>query len=207
LAETSPPGGVNPQRGKARVKGDNIVGHISKELHTVSQRSLIAFIASLFLAFTLACNTPPKTSTETPTPVSTYRVYVTNESSGDLSVIDPGSHKVVATVPLGKRPRGIRDNNDGSEIYVALSGSPSAPPGVDESTLPPPDRTADGIGVVDVQQLKKTRILHSGIDPENFDISKDGKFLYVSNEDGAALSVVNIATGDVDKSIKGGEEP
>ena len=32
-------------------------------------------------------------------------------------------------------------------LYVALSGSPIAPPGVDEDTLPPADKTADGIGV------------------------------------------------------------
>ena len=36
------------------------------------------------------------------------RLYVTNERSGDLSVIDLGSQKVVATVRLGKRPRGVR---------------------------------------------------------------------------------------------------
>ena len=32
------------------------------------------------------------------------RVYVTNEASGDLSIIDTISHQVLATVPLGKRP-------------------------------------------------------------------------------------------------------
>ena len=35
------------------------------------------------------------------------RVYVTNERSEDLSVIDAATRAVVATVPLGKRPRGI----------------------------------------------------------------------------------------------------
>jgi YVTN family beta-propeller protein len=34
-----------------------------------------------------------------------YRIYVTNERSGDLSVIDSTTHEVVSTVPLGKRPR------------------------------------------------------------------------------------------------------
>ena len=63
---------------------------------------------------------------------SGYRVYVTNESSGDLSVIDGTTLEVIATIPLGKRPRGIHASPDGKTIYVALSGSPSAPPGVDE---------------------------------------------------------------------------
>src|SRR5512142_1296892 len=75
------------------------------------------------------------------------RVFVTNEASGDLSVIDAAQNEVIATVPLGKRPRGVKASPDGRFLYVALSGSPAAGPGVDESTLPPPDRAADGIGV------------------------------------------------------------
>src|SRR5881296_1948408 len=74
-----------------------------------------------------------------------YRIYVTNERSGDLSIIDAATHEVTATVPLGKRPRGIHASPDRQTIYVALSGSPIAGPGVDESKLPPPDTTADAI--------------------------------------------------------------
>jgi len=85
-------------------------------------------------------------------PAGTYRVYVTNEASGDLTIIDPVKMEALATVPLGKRARGIHPSPDGKLLYVALSGSPLAPPGVDESTLPPPDKSADGIGVFDVAQ-------------------------------------------------------
>src|SRR5690606_15922824 len=37
-----------------------------------------------------------------------YRVLVTNERSGDLTVIDGPTRQVLATVPLGKRPRGLK---------------------------------------------------------------------------------------------------
>jgi DNA-binding beta-propeller fold protein YncE len=60
---------------------------------------------------------------------------------------------------------------------------------VDESTLPPPDKSADGIGVFDVAQSKVLRIIHGGSDPENFDVSKDGTQLYISNEDVSRPSV------------------
>jgi len=136
-----------------------------------------------------------------------YRIYVTNEASGDLSVIDSAAHEVVATVKLGKRPRGIQASPDGSTIYVALSGSPFAPPGIDESTLPPPDRRADGIGVFDVRQNKLLRILESGPDPEQFDVTRDGNFLYVSNEDSSAASLIDLKAGTVKTSIPVGEEP
>ena len=89
---------------------------------------------------------PAKPATDAPTLQGPYGVYVTNEVSGDLSVIDPATHTAIATLPLGKRPRGIRVSPDRTQLYVALSGSPISPPGVDESKLPPPDRTADGIG-------------------------------------------------------------
>ena len=101
-----------------------------------------------------------------------YHIYVTNEASGDMTVIDSSTLEVAATIPLGKRPRGIHASPDGKTIYVALSGSPIAGPGVDESKLPPPDKSADGIGVFDVRQNKLVRLIQSGSDPENFDLSK-----------------------------------
>jgi YVTN family beta-propeller protein len=138
---------------------------------------------------------------------SHFRIYVTNERSGDLSEIDASTLQVVATVPLGKRPRGIQASPDGHFLYIALSGSPLAGPGVDESKLPPPDKTADGIGVFDVRQGKLVRVIQSGSDPENFDLTKDGRTIIVSNEDDAKASFIDITTGKVTKSLPVGEEP
>ena len=136
-----------------------------------------------------------------------YKIYVTNERSGDLSIIDSATHAVIATVPLGKRPRGIHASPDGKLIYVALSGSPIAGPGVDESTLPPPDKNADGIGVYDVAQGKLLKMLKSGSDPEEFAVSPDGKLLYVSNEDAAGVSILDLATEKIIATLPTGEEP
>jgi YVTN family beta-propeller protein len=136
-----------------------------------------------------------------------YRVYVSNEGSGDLTVIDPVKMEALATVPLGKRARGIHPSPDGKLIYVALSGSPFAPPGVDESTLPPPDKSADGIGIFDIAQNKMLRKVPGGSDPEQFAVSKDGRLLYVSNEDAAGLSMVDPANGTVLKTLPTGPEP
>ena len=136
-----------------------------------------------------------------------YRIYVTNETSGDLSIIDSATWNVVAHVPLGKRPRGIHASPDGKTIYVALSGSPIGGPGVDESKLPPADKSADGIGVFDVAQGKLVRLIKCGSDPEEFDISADGKTLYISNEDSAGLTILDLATEKIVTTIPTGEEP
>src|SRR6059058_6673569 len=63
---------------------------------------------------------------------SNFRLLVTNEKSGDISVIDPVTQKVQSTIPVGKRPRGIRVSRDGRFAYIAVSGTPiSAPPQLD----------------------------------------------------------------------------
>jgi YVTN family beta-propeller protein len=135
------------------------------------------------------------------------RIYVSNEDGGSISVIDGKTEAVVATIPVGKRPRGMRLSPDGRFLYVALSGSPKGGPGVDESKLPPADRTADGIGVVDLASQKLVRVMVSGADPEAFDVTPDGKTIYVSNEDTGQTSVVDVATGTVRKTIDVGAEP
>src|SRR3977135_3757815 len=101
--------------------------------------------------------------------------------------------EALTTVPLGKRARGLHATADGKQIFVALSGSPFAPPGVDESTLPPPDKSADAIGVVDLRQNRLVNKIFAGSDPEQFALSHDGKTLYASNEDASALSIVDVA--------------
>src|SRR5688572_23999997 len=121
---------------------------------------LIAFSTAVLLC--AACSREPAAppsdnpgpTAQPEAPPAGGRLFVTNETSGDITVIDVAGAKTIATIPVGKRPRGIRLSPDGTTLYVALSGSPIAPPGVDESTLPPADKKADGIGVVSVSEQK-----------------------------------------------------
>jgi YVTN family beta-propeller protein len=132
---------------------------------------------------------------------------VTNETSGDITVVDVAAARAIATIPVGKRPRGIRVSPDGSTLFVALSGSPIAPPGVDESTLPPADKKADGIGVVSVAEQRLLRVIAAGSDPEQTAVSQDGTRLFVANEDTGELTVVSVADGKVLATFKVGGEP
>jgi YVTN family beta-propeller protein len=162
-----------------------------------------------------ACSSEPPPADRAPAPAPAPapasaggpRLYVSDETGGAVIVIDPQSGQVVERIAVGKRPRGIRVSKDRTVAYVALSGSPIAGPGVDESTLPPADRAADGIGVVDLATRKLTRTLKSGQDPESFDLSSDGRLIYVSNEETAEMSVVDIASGAVTNRVKIGGEP
>ena len=135
------------------------------------------------------------------------RIYVSDETGGNLVAIDAASRQVIQKIAVGKRPRGIKLSPDGTRIFVALSGSPIGGPGVDESKLPPGDRTADGIGVVDVASGTLVQKYQSGQDPETFDISADGKMLYVSNEESSEMTALDLTSGAIAGHVKVGEEP
>lgn len=72
---------------------------------------------------------------------------------------------------------------------------------------PEEDRKADGIVVVDLTDLHVDRVLESGADPEAFDTSPDGRTLFVSNEDFAQVSAVDVSTGRVRQRARIGREP
>lgn len=173
------------------------------------------FALIFLLALVSACSraeAPAPESSSAPPPAADARpaggrLFVTNEVSGDISVVDIAAQKVLTTIPVGKRPRGIRVSPDGSTLYVALSGSPIAGPGVDESKLPPPDKRADGIGVVSVADHKLLRIVKAGSDPEQTAVTQDGSRLFVANEDVGEASVVAVDDGHVVASLKVGGEP
>jgi YVTN family beta-propeller protein len=145
----------------------------------------------------------------TPLAAHAGRAFVTNEDGESVSVLDTDKAEVVATVNVGKRPRGLKLSPDGKEVYVAVSGLPKCPPTVpdEECAKLKHDFSADGIAVIDTATLKLSRLLKSGTDPEQFDVSHDGKQLYIANEDAGTISVVNISTGALEKTVPVGKEP
>jgi YVTN family beta-propeller protein len=140
-------------------------------------------------------------------PAQGPRLFVSNEIEGTVSVIDIGTRQVVYTIPVGKRPRGIRTSPDGRTVYVALSGSPIGGPNVDESKLPPPDRRFDGIGVIDVATGALTKVLQGGTDPEQFAVSADGTRLFIANEDAGLTTVLDVRDGAILRKVPVGGEP
>jgi len=152
-----------------------------------------------------------------------YQIFVSNEKSDNVTVINGSDFTVTATIPVGKRPRGLQSSPDGKTVYVALSGTPvKAPPQLDAKGNPiftsgkkdddddddvAADKAADGVGVIGVAGLKLTTKLKAGSDPEEFALSRDGKHIYISNEDVKTASVINIAANKVEAIIPVGQEP
>jgi PQQ-dependent catabolism-associated beta-propeller protein len=115
------------------------------------------------------------------------RAYVSSEKDNALTVIDTGTLAVTGTIASCKRGRHIQRMPDGL-LMVACTDS-------------------DAADVIDPKSGKSVRRLPLGEQPEAFDLSPDGKTIYVSNEDEAEASFVDASTGKVLKSVKVGQEP
>jgi PQQ-dependent catabolism-associated beta-propeller protein len=123
-------------------------------------------------------------------------LVVSNEGSRDLSILDARQGTLLGTVPLDGRPRGIRPGPDGRLAYVAVSDdAPNA-----ESPL-------DAIVAVNLATRRVVARLAAGSDPEQFDLTPDGRILVASNEDAGTASATSLASARVLATLVVGIEP
>jgi YVTN family beta-propeller protein len=142
--------------------------------------------------------------------MTTYLVCVSNEKSGDVSIIDGTNNKLLTTVPVGRRPRGVHASDDGRLLYVALSGSPyyeDLPLDAEGNVVKYADHSADGIAVIDLKRGTLIRRFSVGSDPEQFLVDPSGARIYVSNRDTATVSVIDITSGKIISRIPVGRGP
>jgi PQQ-dependent catabolism-associated beta-propeller protein len=121
-------------------------------------------------------------------------VYVSNERSSTVSVIDTAADRVVHTVHVQGRPRGlaVRDGR----LYVALSDQFQNVQG-DE----------DAIVAIDPDSGKIVARYDAGTDPERFVLSHDGRLLIAANEDAGTATITELATGKILETLVVGIEP
>ena len=135
-------------------------------------------------------------------------LYVSAEESGEIIVVDAERGEVAARVPVGKRPRGIKLSHDGKLLYVALSGIAAG--GAGRRRIEAAAARSRGRRRRRRRSRRRTscvRTYASGQDPESFDLSRDGKTLYVSNEESSEMSVLDLETGKVTRKVAVGGEP
>jgi PQQ-dependent catabolism-associated beta-propeller protein len=113
--------------------------------------------------------------------------YVSSEKDSALTLIDTGTLGVKGTIPTCKRARHVQLTAQ-RQLMVACTDSNQA-------------------DVIDPATGKSLRRIALGEEPEAFDLSPDGKTIYVSNEDQGELAFVDAATGKTLRSVKVGQEP
>ena len=104
---------------------------------TLGRRSLLALV-SWVLVFIVGVS---------PVAPAGPLAYVTNEKSDDVSVIDTATNKVVRTIKVGKRPRGVAISPDGQRVYISNGNS-------------------DSVSVINVEIGKQIEAWLAGVDPE-----------------------------------------
>ncbi len=112
-------------------------------------------------------------------------LYVVCESSDEVRVVDTQSGKVVATVPVGRVPRGIAASSDGSVLYVT-------------------DSWSDNVSVIDATKNKVVQTLPAGFEPTGVVVDQPGTTLYVANRLSNDVSVIDLKTGREIKRLLAG---
>lgn len=121
-------------------------------------------------------------------PAHAYRAFISNEKDNTISVVDTDTLKIIETMKVGQRPRGVILANDGAWLLICTSDD-------------------NRIEVYDAKTYQFIKNLPSGPDPELMAIHPSGNPLYVANEDDNLVTVVDIHEGTKIAEVPVGVEP
>lgn len=157
------------------------------------------------------------------------KAIVANQIAGTAAIIDIASSSVSGTVTVGAQPFGTAVSPDGGKAYVAVFGtnrvavidlasgllSKTIPVGVgpfgvaaspDGKSLYVSDN-ANQVSVVDLALGATVASITVGLHPQGLDVTPDGRRLYVANQFANTVSVVDLATRLVERTIDVAEGP
>ncbi len=128
-----------------------------------------------------------------PTPaVAAPFAYITNETSGDVSVIDTATNTEGATITVEKRPFGVAITPNGAFAYVA-------------------NRNSVTVSVIDTASNTVVDTIAVGDRPTGVAITPNGAFAYVTNfgvaGGGTSVSVIDTAANIVSAIVAVGNGP
>jgi YVTN family beta-propeller protein len=115
-------------------------------------------------------------------------VYVTNRTSGTVSVINGRTGLVDDTITVGSDPNGVAVNQRDDTVYVTNE---------DDST----------VSMINGRSLDDSVTIPVGSSPRGVAVNQGDDTVYVTNYDDSTLSVINGRTGTVDATIVVGFRP
>ena len=135
-------------------------------------------------------------------------LVVAVRDKSDLAVVDLQTRKVIKRIPIGENPEFVRVR--GNQAFVsfepAAEAGPPPKPGSKEAMELKKKREKDKeeparIAIVDLKTGKKTAEIVGGMETEGIEFSTDGKKIIVTNEDDNTVTVHDIASGKLLKTI------
>jgi DNA-binding beta-propeller fold protein YncE len=131
-----------------------------------------------------------------------------NGDDGDISVLDRKSGKLIKRIPIGKNPEFVRVRGNFAFVSFepAAVGGPPPKPGSEEAKALAAEREEDDaepakVAMVDLKQGKVVREITGGMETEGIEFSSDGKKILVTNEADENITVHDISSGELLKTV------
>jgi YVTN family beta-propeller protein len=115
-------------------------------------------------------------------------VYITNGGANTVSVIDPSTNRITATVTVGRNPLRAAITPDGSSVYVT-------------------NATSQTVSVISTGTNSVVATIPVGLSPVWVAITPDGKHAYVTNALSNSVSVIDTSSNTVTATVLVGADP
>jgi len=147
---------------------------------------------------------------------ATGKVYVADEESSTVSVIDAASFKKIGSIAVGLGPHNVQVAPDGKTVWVTNNGEPGSAVAPDPNASMPKSAPgsehgsmagAGAVWVIDTVTDAVVAKVAVGKDPAHVVVTPDGRFAYVANGGANSVSVVDISALRVVATIAVGASP
>jgi DNA-binding beta-propeller fold protein YncE len=132
------------------------------------------------------------------------------QATDDMAIVDLATRTVVRRAPVGENPEYIRvQGNLAYAAYEPLAeGGPPPKPGSPEAKALAEkregirDELPAQVAIIDLTTGEKIKEVTAGVETEGLELSADGKHIIVTNEADETVSVHDIETGKLIKTIE-----
>lgn len=107
------------------------------------------------------------------------RIYITEEPSRTLDVVDAKTRTIIKRIPLSGRPNNVDVSKDGSHVYVGIAQAPGAVDVIDTASL------------TNVKSIPVTGAIH------NVCVTPDGKYAVAGSIPTRTINVIDTATNTI----------
>ncbi|PSL47169.1 YVTN family beta-propeller protein [Chitinophaga niastensis] len=141
--------------------------------------------------------------------------FVALAITNEIAVVDLALGKVLNTIPVGVCPYAVIISKDKKLAFVSNFGGPHPGKGDRTEKSAGTDVAVDersvalrgSVTVIDIQSRKKITEIATRIHPESMTLSPEGKLLYVTDDSGDGISVIDIRTLKVVHTISTKPDP
>jgi serine/threonine-protein kinase len=115
-------------------------------------------------------------------------LYVTNHTSGEITIINSNSNQIVKKFVVGETPHAIYISPDDSRLAVTSYGGAE-------------------VFIVSTATDKVVATIPVGREPLDVEYTPDGRYIFTTNNEDNTVSVIDAATNKVIDTIKTGKQP